>query len=168
MASPNARRFDEALTALRARRAALDAVPMDNDAESDAAIDALFFAERRVMQIPADSISDFRAKFELLFNDGSTTTDPESLAPLFADLHRLTAHEPCRTLTPESWLAHFEACGGGWIEREGEILLLFPDRGKSEYSQWLLETRGLRHGAIELIRQRSAANPFDVKWEPGA
>ena len=45
-----------------------------------------------------------------------------------ADLHRLTGREGSRLFGAGAWLEWFERHGGGWIERDGEIVLMFPDR----------------------------------------
>lgn len=150
------KRFDEAVSTWCSYRAKLDETDIADQEANDFALDALITAEARTYEIPAQTISDFRAKFELLFIDPSCTPNEDALSALFADLRRLTGNEPSRTFSAKHWLADFEDRGGGWVERGGEVFLFARDKEHLEYWFWLLETRGTRGAVLDLIRQRIA------------
>jgi hypothetical protein len=115
--------------------------------------------EDRLIATPAATISDLRAKMEVVFHDIAATPRPETLLTLMRDLHSLTGHEPSRYFDPAAWLKWFQRWGGGWVEREGEIILVVPDGpnapGPIKDVMFELEACDARKLVEQFIRERS-------------
>lgn len=124
--------FVRALSAYKYARDTLNATPEDVTPEhEDMLSDAYHCAFDRAITAPAASISDLRAKFEILWEDPHSIPRAEHLAAILTDLAHLTGFEPSRTFNPDAWLHHFERFGGGWIERDNEIVLVTPTDPKN-------------------------------------
>ena len=166
-ANPVGNSFARILDTWRTRRRAYDTLPLDDTEAESAASDALSSAENELFSTPAGTIGDFRAKFEIAFPDTYTSISDLALRGLFADLRRLDGDAPSRTFDARKWLARFEQLGGGWVDREGEIVLLVPDGARIEYPLWELDTRGAREAVYDLIRERgtSGAEPASYGFQ---
>jgi hypothetical protein len=152
-------RFDEVLGDYSRQRAALDSLPIETTGHSETrAWDALQGAEARLMKAPANNISDLRAMAEVIWQDGDSVPGDELLSTFFDNLRRLDGQAPSRTFSPAAWLAWFENSGGGWIEREEEIVLLVPHDPCNviSHAMWALETRGGLEQVKALIRERKS------------
>lgn len=150
------RRFDEALDVWRERDEYLSSLPYDDQARNDAAVDAKCAAENAIFALPCETIHDLRAKLELIFIDPDVVSGPEIVAGLFKDVRTLDGGASSPTFNAGAWLRHFEYMGGGWIERDGDIVLMVPEGRAVDYSMWMLETRDGRKAVHNLIRQRIA------------
>lgn len=151
-------RFDKMLTTYLQRRSFFDGLPSDTSEEEEEAYSASFSrAEKDFLRVPAKTLSQLRSKAEIIWNDGGSCPGEEMVSLFFADLLDLTDHSPSQTFNAEEWLRWHERCGGGWVERDGEIILLFPDRPNGGASDvcWALDTRDGSEAVKQLIRERS-------------
>lgn len=124
--------FAEALTAYHSAKDYLNGLSESvSHEESDRAGDSYSLSHDRLIATPARSISDLRAKMEVVWADKASTPSAETVLAILADCHRLTNYEPSRAFNAAEWLDWFERNGGGWIEREGEMLLLVPEASDS-------------------------------------
>ena len=150
-------RFNERLGVYVRRRNAVDDMSPDDDDQVNDATDALVAAAERVISTPAVTLMDVRAKLEVLFDDDTLPVEGTDLNEVFDDLARLTGNATSPTFDAERWLVRFQNYGGGWVERDGEVVLLYPDRVGMETCRWLLETRNGLHAVKAAILARSAA-----------
>lgn len=152
-------RFAIALSDFLAARTTLNSLPpsVTNDVET-ACGDAFTYAEDRLISTPAKTVSDLRAKMEVIWNDPAALPTPETIRAVMADVHALTDHEPSRIFDAPAWLAWFEQQGGGWIEREGEIILLIPDKSDLNRMDDIMHELAAcdgRDAVCNVIRERS-------------
>lgn len=148
-------RFEEALAAYIATREWFNQLPTDLDyIDEERAGDAYATALNRVLDTPAVTIKQIRDKAEILFGEERVPASPDTVLPLMHDLHRLAGGGPSRVFSSRSWLKWFERRGGGWVERDGEIILLTPDNGDADDALYLLAANNARTQAIEAIRER--------------
>lgn len=147
--------FDELLKTWKARYARYRQEKSDDEEIEEQLFAAWSAAEEAVIQTPAETVSDLRCKAEILWGNASSMPSDTEIAAFLADMRRLT-NEPSRTFDAAQWLAWFEHQGGGWIEREGEILLLIPDKAGFENVMWPLNVCDGRNAVFALIRERMA------------
>lgn len=157
--------FADAVKAYNYARDALENQPDDTSAEqSELLSDAYSSAYERVITMRAADISDFRAKMEVLWEDPHSTPSATYLQSLMQDLIALTDAEPSRTFDAKLWLYHFERNGGGYIERDGELVLMVPHVVKDSTARdvlddlmFSLEACQGRLAVIEAIKRRNGA-----------
>lgn len=160
--APNAHASDSkfaiALATWRRRRDHQEAMPLNGcqEAEDDAWA-ATAYAEDVLVRTPAQTLSDLRAKAEIIWCDAGSVPSDEYVAAFFADLCNLTGNEQSRTFDAAGWLSWFERIGGGWVEREGDIILMAPDQDQLKDAFWMLNTRGGREAVKAVIRERIAS-----------
>ena len=162
--------FDAALSTYVARRDTLNGLPHDADqASEDSLADLLTAAERRLIDTPTTKISDIRAIAEMIWCSPDAVPDAYQLRRLFEELRRLDDDGPCRTFNAAHWLAWFERNGGGWIDRDGEIILVAPANGAADLVEdalWYLETRDGIAQVKEHIRNKpKATTETPPTWE---
>lgn len=150
-------RFDEVLADYNQHREWLDNLPVQSDADIETRfMDALGAAEQRLLRTPVGNVSDLRAMAEIIWQDRDGLPSSKMLSAFFDNLRRLDGNAPSRTFNPAPWLDWFERHGGGWIERDGEIVLLVPhgERDLITDAMWQLETRGALEQVKALIREQ--------------
>lgn len=132
-------RKDFFAAALAAHNFARDALnnqpPSTGEDENDLLADAYATALDRLLKTNAADVSDLRAKMEVLFEDTHSIPRADHVQSIMQDLLALTDAEPSRTFNPDTWLQSFERMGGGWIERNGELVLLVPHGSTDGYTQ---------------------------------
>lgn len=128
--------FAAALDAFVFARDALNNQPANSAAEAeDFHSEAYHGTFDRLMKTKAADVSDLRAKLEALWEDPQATPRTEHMLAIMQDMLALTDAEPSRTFNPAIWLQSFERFGGGWIERNGELVLLVPHGSTDGYTQ---------------------------------
>ena len=156
--------FTRALDEWLSNRRALDALPVTDTEVETRFMDALSAAERRLFKATPKTIADVRALAEIAWQDADSLPPRELVASILMNLRRLDNDAPSRTFNPEAWLSWFERSGGGWVEREGEIILLVPSTGNNVAdAMWQLETLGGLEQVRELIRQRHVPQTAPVQ-----
>lgn len=156
--------FAAALSTYIFARDALNNQPPSNTAdEGELLSDAYQNAYDRLLNTQAADLSDVRAKMEVLWEDANSLPRPEHLQSLMQDLVALTDAEPSRTFNAETWLHNFERFGGGYIERNGELVLLVPHGSTDGYTQdaisdlmFTLEACHGRPAVVEVIRAKNS------------
>lgn len=156
--------FAAALEAYIYARDALNNQPDANSNEQcELLSDAYQSAHERLITTKVADVSDFRAKMEALWEDPHSIPPVQYLQAMMQDLLVLTDAEPSRTFNAEHWLHHFERFGGGWIERNGELVLLVPHGSTDGYTQdaiadlmFTLEACHGRDAVIEAIRSKTS------------
>lgn len=159
-------RFQKALAVWLARRNELNEAPLDIDQRrEDELTDLLFAAEEKVLSESPSSFSELRALTELIFQDPGSMPSPHLLSALFAALRKLDGNGPSPTFNAKDWLRYFERANGGWIERDGEIVLVHPAKPSDLMQEllWVLETRDGLAAVRDEIRSRSG-RPSHSEW----
>lgn len=149
------------------RRDMLNRLPADTSNQcEDAYCDLHDAAEKRLINTPAKSIADLRAKAEAIWTSPHSVMPIDAVMRFFADLSRLDA-SPSRTFDASYWLEVYESNGGGWIERDGEIILINNrDAGCMAELLFELDTRDGMDAVKASIRERrtSADQPCPKDW----
>lgn len=155
-ASPT--RFDRALSRYIYALVRQRTEPDDSDEANDLLADALWQAERVVMQIPAANFNELRAKADIVWDALDSVPSDASVRSFFADLIRLTGGGASFSFDPAYWLQRFERLGGGWAVAGGKVHLFWMHE-KDMLSDWLaeLEVRGGRPAVEALILARHEA-----------
>lgn len=149
-------RFGNKLRIWVSARDALNATADDlPDSDYDLPTAALYHAEDSLIATPSETISDFRAKMEIVFSDPNAAPRQQTITALFADLIRLTK-EPSRTFNPETWLKYFELRGGMWANTSGKPVLLIPSQPGEALGDLMAELERFDGEAavLALIEQR--------------
>lgn len=155
--------FAAALDAYIFARDALNNQPDNTSVEAEEFhSEAYHGAFDRLMKAMAADVSDLRAKMESLWEDPQALPCPEHMQAIMQDLLALTDAEPSRTFNADTWLRNFERFGGGWIERNGELVLMVPHGSTDGYTQdaiddmmFTLEACHGRPAVIEAIRAKT-------------
>lgn len=155
--------FAAALSAYIYARDTLNDQPLSNSVEQDDMYsEAYHGALDRLLKTRAADVSDLRAKMEALWEDPQTLPRADQMLAIMQDLLALTDLEPSRTFNAESWLYDFERFGGGWIERNGELLLMVPQGSTAGRTQdavadlmFTLEACHGRSAVINAIRAKT-------------
>lgn len=137
-------RFQKALAVWIARRNELNDAPLDiGQQREDELTDLLYAAEEKVLSESPTTLSELRALAEMIFQDRGSMPSPHLLSALFAGIRKLDGNGPSPTLNAKDWLRYFERENGGWVERDGEIVLIHPAKPSDLMSDllWVLETR---------------------------
>jgi hypothetical protein len=123
------------------------------DNENDAPSDIFASIEDTILEEPAGSWSDIRAKAEILYRGGGAPAHEKSLA--FLREIALMDGQPSRVFDPVTWLEWFERLDGCWFERDGEIILLAPVEGRAKAP--LVELDACNAGELvrDFIRKRA-------------
>lgn len=156
--TPAAIRFAEKLATYIERRDTLNSSEVDGAGEL-ALIDAANATEQELLATPATSVSDLRAKAEVIWQDPASLPTNDMLVQFFTDLRKLSSNEPSRTFNANEWLDYFTEGHGGWADTGSDIVLLFPETvdadDRSAHARWILETRGAHSLAKDAIRERA-------------
>ncbi len=128
-----------------------------SDQEERMLSDSYAEARERMIKTRVANIEDFRTKFETMFAEGPAIPRNESIAELFRDLCFLTNHAPSRAFDAKTWLKWFERNHGGWIERDGEIILMWPENDNMDDMLFELNAAEGREAVYSLIRRRQKA-----------
>lgn len=150
--------FDEKLEVWRRCRVELSELPLEAAADDeDRLCNALEAAERKLMGQRVESASDLRALAEIIWPDPSSIPPRQMMTTFFAALRQLD-RSASRTFDPKAWVSQFKRGDGGWVERDGEILLLSPTPQSDLIAAlfWEMETRGARELVENEIRRRAA------------
>ncbi len=151
-------RFDAALERyISARDHLNNLAPATTLAQEEAAGVAFSAAEDALLVTKATTVEHLRVKAEVLWADSASTPTVEARLAFLADTRALAGEGPSRVLNAASWLRWFESRGGGWIVREGEIVLLVPDNGDAKCAMHELAATGGREQVFALIRSRQTA-----------
>jgi len=152
-------RFASALKRFLDARHRLDHdLPADpSPEEEDIAAGAYSYARDALIRTPALTVSDLRAKVEVLWQDRASDKDGEAALAIMRDLHEMTNREPSRCFDADTWLTWFERRGGVWIERDAEILFMVPSDGSMDDVMYNLDACGGLQLVFDLIRERSRA-----------
>lgn len=143
--------FDRALQRYLFAMKELRSDPENSDDVTNHLSDALWQAERAVMQAPAANLDELRVKADVLWCDLDSIPLDDAVQHFFADLIRLTGSGVSRTFDPEAWLHHFERIGGGWVVRDDKVWLVWPE-GEERFENPLAELK-MRAGrpAVEAL-----------------
>lgn len=129
----------------------------DSDEMTGHLTDALVTAENAVMQEPATSLDELRAKADIVFMDANSIAPDRHVWAFFADLIRLTGNTPSRVFDPARWLEWYERLGGGWIVHDGKVRLMWPEDERLDDCLAELKMRGGKGAVMDLIRARPRA-----------
>ena len=141
--------FEQALELYQQGQSALGIASESGPSNAeDVAYATMIEGERRLFNTKAKNLSEFRAKFEVAYRDPQSLLPEREVNSLFIDLRNLTSNEASRTFQADLWVDWFQEYGGGWIERDGEITLLYPESLLGSSTQWELESRN----ALPLVR----------------
>lgn len=123
--------FNRALDAYASSLAAFNFSPSDISVDEERRLESAWTAaDHMVMATPVGSISDLRAKAELLFQDPMADPPKETILYFLRDLISLTDHEPSRVFCAKTWVRWFERHGGMWHVNGGCVKLLNLDDDK--------------------------------------
>jgi hypothetical protein len=153
--TPSASRFEEALANYLFARDRLNNPAEDATCEEEELASAAYFqTQEKLLRTPAETVADFRVKFDELFTDPCSTPRNDEVLLLFADLRRLTNGEPSRLFKPKKWLEWFGRKGGMYCVRGAEVFLLTPEGADLDDVMFELEASGGREAVNALIRER--------------
>lgn len=134
----------------------LDDAPSGIDDEEEEMLSNAYSRARELLiRSPAETIDDLRVKFDVLCLDGNRCLQREEAKGLFRDLRRLSSSHTSPIFRPDKWLKWFQRNGGGWVEREQEIVLLAPCNGNADDCMEELEASGGCEAVKSLIREQS-------------
>lgn len=152
------KQFDEDLAAYLETRDFLNNLQQGTSREDERRAEVDYNGARdRVTTSPALSPAELRAKAEIIWGDRESTPCEESRLSFLQDLQRLTDHAPSMVLDVPGWLSWFERSGGGWVQRDEEIVLLVPEDGRADGAMFELAAHGAREQVFEHIRKRNPA-----------
>lgn len=127
-------------------------------ANEQALLDSLHASECSLLEETPQTVADLRALAEIIWQDQDGVPSSEMLRSFFRALRTLTGGEPSQTFDAGAWLNWFETHNGGWIERDGDILLLWPEGDNAAMQlddlRFVLETRAGHAQVIAEIRRR--------------
>lgn len=157
--------FDYALDEWRRQRDKLDGLPSGtSNEEEQGQLDLLTAAEGLLLAAPVSSVSQLRALAEVMWPEADSIPTSEMVASLFTALRKLDGDKRSLTLTAEEALANFKERGGGWIEREGEVVFLHNSPDALELFHWRLETRGETERAKAIVRESVNQRDTQTTW----
>ena len=157
--------FDYALDEWMRQRDKLDNLPSGtSNEEEQVQLDLLTAAEGLLLTAPVSTVSQLRALAEVMWPEADSTPTSEMVASFFTALRKLDGDKRSPTLTAEDALANFKERGGGWIEREGEVVFLHNSPDALELFHWRLETRGELERAKAIVRESVNRRDTQDTW----
>lgn len=157
--------FTAALTAWKQQRDKLNNLPAGTSNEEEQhQLDLLTAAEGQLLECSITNISQLRTIAEVVWQDADSIPTSDMVARFFAALRNLDGGNRSLTFSAEEELANFKERGGGWIEREGEVVFLHNNPDSLELFHWLLDTRGETERAKAIVRESVNQRDTQSTW----
>ncbi|MEZ5688775.1 MAG: hypothetical protein R3E21_08360 [Caenibius sp.] len=131
-----------------------DAPEDTSEADEDLLSDAYWAARERVIECPASTVDDLRVKFDVIWLDYGASPPRSSIDCVFRDLHKLSSQKVSPVFQADCWLKWFEAKGGGWIERDDDIVLIAPPDKLTDGCMDELRASGACQIVKDMLRSR--------------